>query len=129
MPINEEYRQLEIIEHVEALTRTLAHSTRNVPLPRESYSMLGELGACIRHLAQVTEQLAGWHNRVEDGIHYEGEDGGGTGSARAAATELTTAVSALNLAANHVDRAYTCNGGVRWYIDLSHFPNPDKKEN
>lgn len=115
MAINEEQRQLEVAREAEELLRNLAHSTRDVPNPQDSYPMLGELGAIIAHLAQVTNQLASWHNRAEDGTHYEGEDGDSTGSARAAAVELTTAVSALNLAANHVGRAHTRNGVVRWY--------------
>lgn len=79
---------------------------------------LGELGAIIRHLAQVCDQLASWHNRVEDGKHYEGEDGGTEGSASAAAAELTASVNALNLAANHVHRAHSHNAVVRWFDDL-----------
>lgn len=115
MAINEQERQLEVARDAEELLRTLAHSTRDVPNPRDSYSMLGELGAIIDHVAQVCEQLASWHGRVEDGKHYEGEDGGSTGSARAAADELTTAASALRLTSNHVNRAHSLNAVVRWY--------------
>ena len=37
MAINEEQRQLEIAAEVEELARALAHSTRDVPHPRDSY--------------------------------------------------------------------------------------------
>ena len=79
MAINEEQRQLEIAAEVEELARALAHSTRDVPHPRDSYRLLGELGATIDHLAQVIDQLGKWHSRTEDGTHYDGEDGDGTG--------------------------------------------------
>ncbi|AQP45888.1 hypothetical protein ACWIFB_16390 [Dietzia sp. NPDC055340] len=115
MAINEEQRQLEIAAEVEELARTLAHSTRAVPHPIDSYRLLGELGATIDHLAQVIDQLGKWHSRTEDGTHYNGEDGDGTGSAHAAADELTTAANMLRLASSHVGRAHSHNGVVRWY--------------
>ena len=114
MAINEETRQLEIAAAVEELARTLAHSTHGVPHPRDSYPLLGELGATIDHLAQVIDQLGKWHSHAEDGTHYEGEDGGSTGSARAAADELTTAANMLKLASSHVARAHSLNAVVRW---------------
>ncbi|MDR6794868.1 hypothetical protein J2W89_004050 [Pseudarthrobacter oxydans] len=61
MAINEETRQLEIAREVEALTRTLAHSTRTVPNPSESYNLLAELWLTVDHLQQVSQQLAQWH--------------------------------------------------------------------
>lgn len=115
MAINEEQRQLEIAAEVEELARALAHSTCEVPHPRDSYRLLGELGATIDHLAQVIDHLGKWHSRTEDGTHYDGEDGDGTGSARAAADELTTAAKKLRLASSHVHRAHGHNGVVRWY--------------
>lgn len=113
MAINEQGQQLDVAREAEELLRTLAHSTRDVPNPRDSYSMLGELGAIIDHVAQVCDQFASWHNRVEDGTHYEGEEG----SARAAAVELTTAAGALRLASNHVGHAHSHNAVVRWYAE------------
>jgi len=75
MAINEETRQLEIAREVEALTRTLAHSTRTVPNPSESYNLLAELWLTVDHLQQVSQQLAQWHQGVIDGTHYNGLDG------------------------------------------------------
>lgn len=117
MAINEESRQLEIAAETEELTRTLAHSTRDVPHPLQSYRMLGELGATLDHLAQVCAQLSTWHSRAEDGTHYDGEDGGRTGSPRAAADELRTASSALRLASGHIGKAHTHNSVVRWHAE------------
>lgn len=117
MAINEESRQLEIAAEAEALTRTLAHSTQAVPHPSDSYTMLGELRATLDHLAQVCTQLGTWHTQAQDDTHYDGEDGGRTGSPRAAATELQAAASALRLASGHVGAAHAHNAVVRWYED------------
>lgn len=117
MAVNEVGRQLEIATEIEDLTRTLAHSTRDVPKPRESYKMLGELGAVVDNLAQVMAQLGAWHARAEDGIHYSGEDGGTTGSAQAAADELRAAAGSLREASEAISRAHSRNSVVRWYPD------------
>lgn len=115
MAVNEDHRQLEIAAEIEELTRTLAHSTRDVPHPCDSYRMLGELGAIIDHIAQVCAQLGSWHARVENHKHFEGEESGTIGSARKAADELTTAANALKLASRHTHHAHVLNSVVRWY--------------
>ena len=48
MPNNEERWQVQVAKDLEALARTLAHSTRDVPTPFDSYTLLGELTATIR---------------------------------------------------------------------------------
>lgn len=61
MAINEQARQLVVAGELEATARTLAHSTRAVPKPFESYRLLGDLSATADHLAQVLAQLTTWH--------------------------------------------------------------------
>lgn len=117
MAVNEEYRQLEIAAELEELARTLAHSTRDVPHPRDSHSMLGELRATVAHLAQVCNQLAAWHKRTVDGPHYEGEDGDQTDSAHLAGRDLTDAAKALGQASSALGAAHSKNSVVRWYPD------------
>lgn len=46
---------------------------------------------------------------------HDGEGGDGSGSARAAGAELTTAANVLKLASSHVHRAHGHSGVVRWY--------------
>lgn len=115
MATNEETRQLDIASELEATARTLAHSTRAVPKPSESYPLLGELSATADHLAQVLTQLAAWHASAQDGTHYDGEDGGRNGSPQAAADELHAAARAVAEASGHIGRAHAHNGVVRWY--------------
>ena len=59
--------------------------------------MLGELTATLADLEQVCRQLPAWHERVINGVHYEGEDprgDGATGTVTAAA-ELERVATAL----------------------------------
>ena len=67
--VNLEQRQRAVAVELAEVARTLAHSTRKVPVPSESYSMLGELTATLADLEQVCRQLAAWHERVIDGAH------------------------------------------------------------
>ncbi len=121
MAVNEEQRQVAIATELAEVARTLAHSTRDVPAPSESYSMLGELTATLADLQQVCRQLAAWHARVIDGVHYEGEDSrgdGATGTVTASA-ELERAAAALDSAEDALRRAHSANGVVRWF-DSTH---------
>lgn len=117
MAINEEHRQLDIARGLEEHARSLAHSTRDIPRPSDSYTMLGELTATLDSLEQVCRQLALWHTRVVDGIQYAGEDERGDGATGtvAAAAALEQAASSLGLASAAVNTAHTANGVVRWY--------------
>ena len=116
MARNEEERQVEVIEALETKARTLAHSTRDVPNPPDSYTLLAELAATLSHLQQVCDQLGAWHRRVVDGVEYEGEDdrGDGVTGTIAAATALDQAAKALRTAGAAVGSAHTANGVVRW---------------
>lgn len=92
MAENEDYRQNQVAREVEQNARTLAHSTRDVPTPSDSYALLGESGATVDHL----EQVCRWHAAAQEPEYFEGEDarGDGTGTATAAA-ELDSASAAL----------------------------------
>ncbi|WP_348542271.1 hypothetical protein [Dietzia kunjamensis] len=113
--MNDEQRQTEVADEVEAAARQLAHSTRNVPNPPDSYALLGSLGASARHLAQVAAQLSRWHDRVTEGTEHVGEDDRGDGTGiDTAATALRQAAAALHGAARHIESAHSANGVVRW---------------
>lgn len=111
MAVNEEDRQRELARELEELARTLAHSTRTVPSPGESYSLVGDLGATTDHLAQVAMQLASWHRRAAgEGLC----DGSGVAAAEQASVELERAADALKAGARAVSAAHVANGAVRW---------------
>lgn len=111
MAVNEDYRQTQIAGEVEQSARTLAHSTRDVPAPSDSYALLGELSATVDHLEQVCRQLSRWHTAAQDAGHLQGED---APSAATAATELEAASTALSTASAALHSAHTANGAVRW---------------
>lgn len=120
MTVNEQHRQVEVARDLEALAKTLAHSTRDVPAPFDSYTLLGELTATVDNLEHVCRQLAVWHARVVDGTHYQGEDergDGATGTVTAAA-ELERAAAALDTASAALRAAHSANGVVRWYDEV-----------
>ncbi|MFC7403421.1 hypothetical protein [Citricoccus sp. GCM10030269] len=123
MSINEEHRQTDIAAEMEAAARTLAHSTRTIAVPSDSYALLGELHATTDHLSQICRQVAAWHDAAGDGTHYQGQDpsaDGETGAGTAAAASgLRQAASALSEATQALMAA---NGAVRWY------PQPTPKE-
>ena len=80
--------------------------TRDVPVPSDSYAMLGELRATIDSLEEACRRLGVWHTTVEDGVHYAWEDDRGDGATGTvtAAIELETAAGALNAASGALSR-------------------------
>ena len=117
MAINDEGRQAAIAGELEASASRLAHSTRDVSNPSDSYTILGELRASIDSLEEVCRHLSAWHSNVVDGVHYAGEDDrgdGATGTVTAAA-ELEAAARSLDAASRALGRAHSANGVVRWY--------------
>jgi hypothetical protein len=118
MAINEEHRQADVAAELEATARTLAHSTRAVPVPADSYLLVGELSATAEHLVQVCQQLAVWHEKAAEGVHFEDErDRGldGTPGTEVAAAGLREAAAALDVAATALRAAHSGNGVVSWY--------------
>ena len=62
---------------------SVAHATRAIDRPYDSYLLLGCLTATQCSLGQVYDQLANWHGNVVDGVEYNGEHGCGAGCATA----------------------------------------------
>ena len=117
MTVNEQHRQIEVARDLSAHARTLAHSTRDVPSPFDSYTLLGELTSAVDDLEQVCRQLGTWHASVVDGKHYAGEDERGDGATGTviAAAELERAAAALGSASAALRAAHSANGVVRWF--------------
>ena len=116
MAQNEQHRQVEIAIELEETARILAHSTREIPSPIDSYALLAELARAIDHLQQTARQVSAWHRRVTDGQEYFGEDDRGDGATGTleAAEQLEAAANALDRASEAVRDAHTANGVVRW---------------
>lgn len=124
MSVNEEGRQTEIANQLAEIARTLAHSTRAVPRPSDSYELLGTLCAAQESLAQVYAQLAAWHGAAVGGKHFDGGDVRSIPGAPAVGAEglatglLNMAAASATEAAELVNKAYSANGVVRWFDDV-----------
>ncbi|TFC57879.1 MULTISPECIES: hypothetical protein [unclassified Cryobacterium] len=124
MSVNEEGRQTEIADELAEAAKTLAHSTRTVPRPSDSYELLGSLQAAQESLAQVYAQLAGWHGAAVDGTHYNGEDDHGTPGLPAVGADgqatglLNLAAASAATTADLVAKAHAANAVVRWFDEV-----------
>lgn len=115
MAMNEDYRQIKVASEVEERARTLAHSTRTIPTPSDSYGLLGELRSSIDHLEQVCRQLSVWHTAAHDGQHFQGEDGHDDRTGTIVTAEaLERSAHALSTVYSELSRALQANGTVRW---------------
>lgn len=117
MAINEQHRQLEIARQLEETARTLAHSSRIVPNPAETYDLIAELRSTISSLGQVARQLARWTANTTDSIHYQGheESSDTTNPVIESAKALKLAATALDATYTYLDHAQGENGRIRWY--------------
>lgn len=124
MAINEESRQTEIADALAEAARTLAHSTRTVSRPSDSYELLASLRSAQDSLAQVYAQLAAWHGAVVDGTHYNGEDNHSipgipaVGEYGQATALLNMAAASAAKAADLVTKAHAANAVVRWFDEV-----------
>ncbi|POH69173.1 hypothetical protein C3B59_05920 [Cryobacterium zongtaii] len=124
MAVNEEGRQTEIAGELAEAARTLAHSTRIVPRPSDSYELLASLRSAQDSLAQVYAQLAAWHEAAADGTHYNGEDDHGTPGLPAVGPDgqatglLNLAAASAATTADLVARAHAANAVVRWFDEV-----------
>ena len=76
--------------------RQLAHETRNLEVPSDSYAILGDLVDTQRSIEQAIRQLAEWHRSVAPERHY-------TASHDESTIGIMTAVTELDLAAQQAD--------------------------
>ena len=117
MATNQEGRQIEIANELGEAVRTLAHSTRTIPKPSDSYELLGALVAAQEALAQVYAQVSLWHDKAVAGTHYNGVDGihSDTTAPDHVAQLLAGAAASATRAANQVSEAHSVNGAIRWF--------------
>lgn len=111
--MNEDYQQVEIAAEAEERLRTLAHSTRTVPTPSDSYGMLGELRSSIEHLEQVCRQLGAWHAGLQEGEHFVVDDRRSDGAGTTiTATALERGADAINAVSEELSFAHRQRHGA-----------------
>jgi hypothetical protein len=99
-----------------AALRSLAHATRDLPHPGETYAVIGDLLGAVRSLRQVLDQLAAPHLRFRACAHDDaGDHRAGVGEATAAADELHQASTLLDQVESRLDHASQHSGRIAWH--------------
>lgn len=102
-------------EASEAL-RGLAHASRVLDGPADTYTVFGDLLAGVRSLRQVLDQLASTHLKLRDRAFDDNTDhSAGAASALAAADELHQAGTLLDQAHDRLDAAFSHSGRIAWH--------------
>lgn len=107
--------------------RGLAHASRVIGDPADTYSILGALASALASLGQSLDQLATWHDRnagraTDDHNNHRA----GRHHASAAAEYLRDAATGIRRAQGAVDEAWNHNGRIAWQPD---FPmDPARRE-
>lgn len=101
-------------EAAEAL-RGLAHATRHLDNPADTYSVVGQLMAGVRSLRQSLDQLATVHASHQGRVTDDARDHqAGSAAALAAADELHQAATFLDQAEDHLSAAHAHSGRIVW---------------
>lgn len=102
-------------EASEAL-RGLAHATRVLDDPADTYAVLGDLLAGVRSLRQVLDQLATAHVTHRVRAHDDaGDQAAGATNALTATAELQQAAALVDAAHDRVDAAMAASGRIAWH--------------
>lgn len=99
-----------------AALRGLAHATRDIPHPAETYAVIGDLLGGVRSLRQVLDQLAATHLRFRAVAHDDaGNQAAGATAALAAADELHQAGTLLDAVESRLDSASQHSSRIAWH--------------
>lgn len=105
-------------EAAEAL-RGLAHASRTISDPSDTYRVLGSLSGALMSLQQSLDQLADWHERNAD--HAATDDGDratGRRDATAASDYLHHAAERVEHAHRSLNEAFNYNGRIAWQSSI-----------
>jgi len=102
-------------EASEAL-RGLAHASRTLDNPADTYAVFGDVISGVRSLRQVLDQLADAHLTHRERAHDDaGNHAAGAGSALTAADELHQAGTLLDQVHDRLDAAFGHSGKIAWH--------------
>ena len=100
--------------------RGLAHATRHIPVPEDTYRVLGSMHYALTSVQQSLRQLADWHERhspfaaTDDGNRTAGQE-----HAAKASGWLTIAAASMDQVVQLVMAAQSENGRIAWQPDPS----------
>lgn len=101
-------------EAAEAL-RGLAHASRVIADPADSYRVLGSLSTGLASLQQSLDQLADWHDRNADrAATDDGDRNAGRRDAESAGVHLHNAADSIRQAHRSLNTAFSHNGRIAW---------------
>ena len=101
-------------EAAEAL-RGLAHASRVVTDPSDTYRVLGSLTTALASLRQSLDQLADWHDRnAGRAADDNGHQRAGRHDALAAGEYLRDAADRVRQAHGSLNEAFSHNGRIAW---------------
>ncbi len=101
--------------------RGLAYATRRIPVPEDTYRVLGSMHSAITSVQQSLRLLAHWHQQhspfaaTDDGDYAAGQE-----EAAKASGGLTIAAASLDQVVQLVMTAQSENGRIAWQS----FPDP-----
>ncbi len=95
--------------------RGLAHATRAIPEPGDTYAVLGSLHASLASLRQTADQLADFHERhAPKAVTLDVRELGSQVAAEIAAAELREAAALLEQTSGRLSAAWSHNGRIVW---------------
>ena len=105
-------------EAAEAL-RGLAHASRVITDPADSYRVLGSLSTALASLQQSLDQLAEWHDRnAERAATDDGDQRAGRYEAVSAGVHLGDAADSIQQAHRSLNTAFSPKPSVGWVCGL-----------
>jgi hypothetical protein len=105
-------------ERMAAAARQLAHETRDLVVPSDSYVILGNLVEAQRSIEQVLRQLAEWHRSAAAERPYIAGNDESTIGIMTAVTELDLGAQQAEGLRETLSRATGGNSVVRWFDEV-----------
>lgn len=100
--------------------RGLAYATRRIPVPEDTYRVLGSMHYALTSVQQSLRQLADWHERYSPlAATDDGDLAAGQEQAAKASGWLTIAAASLDQVVRLVMAAQSENGRIAWQPEPS----------
>lgn len=93
----------------------LAAGISDIPVPFDSYLIVGKVASAARSLTESLDQIAAWHNSANEEQHYTTADAdGGRADVASVAEDLTSAARHMREAMADLERAHATSGQIAW---------------
>lgn len=116
-------------DEVQTALRALAHATRSIDDPRQTYSVLGSLTSAVASLSQSLHQLASFHDGVaKKGVWAAGDSRAGRAATYQVSWELHRAGEILHQVSESIASAHNAEARITYtHRDFPDFaPTPSR---